>query len=95
VETIVYCDRPGVAEDGTGFAKTGGMFKRILIPLDGSPTAEAILPQVGRILTREDAEVILFSAVRFPPSPDGTGAVLWSARGSQVEQYMEQGRKKL
>jgi nucleotide-binding universal stress UspA family protein len=35
------------------------MIERILIPLDGSETAEAILPQVKRVLKRHDAEVIL------------------------------------
>ncbi len=39
------------------------MFERILVPLDGSPTAELILPQIARILNHEDAEVILLRAV--------------------------------
>jgi nucleotide-binding universal stress UspA family protein len=42
------------------------MFERILIPLDGSARAEAILGQVGRILHREDSE-LLFLRVIEPP----------------------------
>jgi len=37
--------------------------ERILIPLDGSATAEAILPQVQRVLRRHAVEVILLQAV--------------------------------
>jgi len=44
------------------------MFERILVPLDGSPRAELILSQVGRILKREDAEVLLLRIVI--PIPD-------------------------
>jgi nucleotide-binding universal stress UspA family protein len=39
------------------------MSERILIPLDGSETAEAILPQVQRFLKRHAAEVVLLQGV--------------------------------
>jgi nucleotide-binding universal stress UspA family protein len=39
------------------------MFERILIPLDGSARAELILSQVGRILRREDSEILLLRVV--------------------------------
>lgn len=42
------------------------MFSRILIPLDGSQLAEAILTQVRQILTRDNAEVVLMQAMEFP-----------------------------
>jgi nucleotide-binding universal stress UspA family protein len=42
------------------------MFERILVPLDGSPHAELILPQIGRILRRADAEIILLRVVDIP-----------------------------
>src|SRR4026209_14201 len=42
------------------------MFERILVPLDGSPRAELILAQVGRILRREDSEVLLLRVVDIP-----------------------------
>lgn len=44
------------------------MFERILIPLDGSPRAELILSQVGRILHREDSEILLLRVVDIPVS---------------------------
>lgn len=43
------------------------MLERILIPLDGSPLAEAILAQVRPFLRRNDSEVILLHVV-VPPS---------------------------
>lgn len=44
------------------------MLERILVPLDGSETAEAILPQVRRVLNRHQAETLLIRAVPvFPP----------------------------
>ena len=44
------------------------MIERIVVPLDGSLTAEAILPQVRRVLYRNDSEVILVRAVVPPPA---------------------------
>jgi nucleotide-binding universal stress UspA family protein len=43
------------------------MIERIVVPLDGSLTAEAILPHVRRVLYRNDSEVILVRAVVPPP----------------------------
>ncbi len=42
------------------------MFERILVPLDGSPRAEMILPQLGRILKHEDAEILLLRSYFIP-----------------------------
>jgi len=39
------------------------MFERILIPLDGSARAELILTQVGKVLRREDSEILLLRVV--------------------------------
>lgn len=39
------------------------MGEKILIPLDGSETAEAILPQVRRFLQKHSAEVVLLQAI--------------------------------
>lgn len=47
------------------------MIERIVVPLDGSLTAEAILPQVRRVLYRNDSEVILVRAV-IPPTVENT-----------------------
>ena len=40
------------------------MFKKILVPLDGSETAEAILPFVREIAQRTDGELIVATAVQ-------------------------------
>ena len=42
------------------------MIERIVVPLDGSMTAEAILPQVRRVLYRNDSEIILVRAMPMP-----------------------------
>jgi len=44
------------------------MFERILVPLDGSPRSEVILPQIARILNREDSEILLLRVVDIPES---------------------------
>jgi|SRR5579864_8764894 len=54
------------------------MFERILVPLDGSPRAEVILAQLGPILRRQDAEVLLTRALLHDP-----GDSLW-ARGTDL-----------
>lgn len=41
--------------------------KRVLVPLDGSPLAEAILPVAGEWAKEDEAEVILLRAVRVQP----------------------------
>lgn len=46
--------------------------ERVLVPLDGSATAEAALPEIRRLLRgRGETELLLFQAVA---SPDGAGA---------------------
>jgi|SRR5579862_957822 len=47
------------------------MIERIVVPLDGSMTAEAILPQVRRVLYRKDSEIILVRAVDPPVVENG------------------------
>lgn len=42
------------------------MYKKILVPLDGSPLAEAALPHAQAIAKKEDAEIIL---LRIPTIP--------------------------
>jgi nucleotide-binding universal stress UspA family protein len=41
--------------------------ERILVPLDGSERAEAILPQIRRQLSRTEAEIVLLTSVFSPP----------------------------
>lgn len=47
------------------------MYKRAVIPLDGSPVAEAILPMILEIAGPLDMEVILLRVV--PPTPRALG----------------------
>lgn len=43
------------------------MVRRILVPLDGSATAEAILSQLRRLIDRHETELILFQALPLSP----------------------------
>src|SRR6185295_3906593 len=50
-----------------GDRRRSPMLERIVVALDGSLTAEAVLPHVRRILHRQDSEIILVRAVVPPP----------------------------
>jgi nucleotide-binding universal stress UspA family protein len=43
------------------------MYKTILVPLDGSKRAEAILPHVGQLAQCYEAKVVFFRVVEPPP----------------------------
>ena len=63
------------------------MFSRILVPLDGSPRAEMILPQLGRILRHEDAEILLLRVVDVPtPVPAEWAATVVEMRRREREE---------
>ena len=49
------------------------MYAEILVPLDGSKTAETILPNVVRITRESKSKVVLFT-VDAPDSSGGKGA---------------------
>ncbi|MFB3818513.1 MAG: universal stress protein [Candidatus Methylomirabilales bacterium] len=70
------------------------MFARILVPLDGSPLAEAILPQVVELAQQHGAEVILLrvALAHTFPGVDATAAQV--AAVEQAAAYLEavQGR---
>ena len=52
------------------------LFRRLLVPLDGSPASESALPQVRRVLRADDAEVVFARAVaREPAAPGGADAL--------------------
>jgi len=50
------------------------MFERILVPLDASPLAEAVLTQLRSVLLRKDSEVILLQAA-LPPAGMDAGVI--------------------
>jgi nucleotide-binding universal stress UspA family protein len=55
------------------------MYNYILVPLDGSKRAEAILPHVEELAKRYDAQVILLRVVEsvpLPVGPEGTPVVV-------------------
>jgi nucleotide-binding universal stress UspA family protein len=65
------------------------MLERILVPLDGSPLAEAVLTQVRRILYRKDAEILLVRAVSVPPSLEGMSDELPGLLRTQAFTYLQ------
>lgn len=57
-------------------------YRRILVPLDGSPRAESVLPIAMRIAESQDAEVIL---VHIVPIPEIVRTGLLDAEASELE----------
>lgn len=64
------------------------MFERILVPLDGSDLAGAIIAQVRRILLYKDSELILVRAVTIPPSVEADTVELPSILQAQASKYL-------
>lgn len=64
------------------------MFERVLVPLDGSELAEAILPQVRRILLHKDAEVLLVRAVQVPANAGPEAVELPDILRAQASRYL-------
>lgn len=66
------------------------LFGRILLALDGSPLAEAILPQVRRVLKRRDSEILVVRAYS-PPLPAGDFAYppMIDAAEREARDYVE------
>ena len=71
------------------------MFGKILVPLDGSPLAEAILPQVTELARVHGAELILLRVALAHgfPGADPTEAQLEAVR--EGEKYLEGVEKEL
>jgi len=65
------------------------MIERIVVPLDGSLTAEAILPQVRRVLYRNDSEIILVRAV-VPPAVENSMLIAEAELGAAREYVLGQ-----
>ncbi len=71
------------------------MADRILLPLDGSPMAESILPQAQRLLEKRDAELILVRAVHLIPATDVDYGLLVAELQEQAEKYLGTIEKRL
>lgn len=66
------------------------LFDRILVPLDGSPTAEAVLGQVERILRRTDSEVLLLRVAPPPMYPYTEVPAFLPRLRDEAELYVKQ-----
>jgi nucleotide-binding universal stress UspA family protein len=72
------------------------MFKRILVPLDGSPRAELILSQVARILRRQDAEILLLRVVDVPAQIGRVNmAPVRAAQLEEAQKYIQDQTRRL
>ncbi len=61
------------------------MFDRVLLPLDGSDTAERVLPQLRRLLAGRSPEIVVFRALD-APVPDL--AAMAPADAAEAERYV-------
>jgi len=72
------------------------MFDRILVPLDGSPEAEAVFTPLRGLLRRKDAEVVLFQAINLPPAVQlDNAAYVLAGIESEAGAYLEAKRAEL
>ena len=69
------------------------MFERIVVPLDGSLTAEAVLPFVRRFLHRTDSEIILVRAV--VPAPVENSVMIADAATGAARVYIKEVQERL
>jgi nucleotide-binding universal stress UspA family protein len=65
------------------------MYKTILVPLDGSKRAEAILPHVEELAQRYEAKVIFMRVVELPPLMVLPGRPDIEHHQHEVERWME------
>ncbi len=66
------------------------MLERILVPLDGSPRAEAILVHLRRLLRRKDSEIVLFRVVEPPTTLNAPEyARLLDDRRTEAKMYLQ------
>jgi nucleotide-binding universal stress UspA family protein len=66
------------------------MYKRILVPLDGSKRAETILPHVEQLAQRFEAEVIFLRVVEPPPLMVTPGQPDMTLHQQEVEQRTQE-----
>ena len=68
------------------------MYKKILIPLDGSPLAEKALEQAAKLAKTFDSEILLFQVVHFMPiygSPELVAPLIVDERHKEfAEKYL-------
>lgn len=69
------------------------MLERIVVPLDGSLTAEAVIPYVRKILHRSDSEILLVRAV--VPAPIENSILVADAALGGARAYLREVRERL
>ena len=65
------------------------MFDRILVPLDGSELAAAILSQARRLLFHRDIEILLVRAFSVPPSAEAAAVGMAGLLEAHASTYLE------
>lgn len=75
--------------------KEGGMYRKILIPLDGSTLAESVVPKVLRFLEVTAPEVILFRAIPDVGLPRLDQNLIISKLTEGAEEYLGEVRERL
>jgi nucleotide-binding universal stress UspA family protein len=72
------------------------MIKKILVPLDGSPTAEAVLPLVIHLAQAEKAEVELITVLTPVAIWDAAASMIkWDSEEEAARQYIESKAREL
>ncbi len=77
------------------------MYKKILVPLDGSPRGESILTHVQSLASAFDAEVILLGVVDWEPMPAveamsvGTSYQAYHHQVDELNKYLTKNQQKL
>jgi len=65
------------------------MAERVILPLDGSPLAESILPHVRRVLEKRDAELVLVRSVHLVPATDVDYGLIVAELQDQADKYVK------
>jgi nucleotide-binding universal stress UspA family protein len=72
------------------------MIKKILVPLDGSPTAEAVLPLVMHLAQAQKAEVELITVLTPVAIWDAAASMIkWDSEEAAARQYIESKAREL
>ena len=66
------------------------MYDKILVPLDGSELAEAVLPHVEEVARKTGADVVLFQAVESPSLGSPSGKPDMEIYKQELDQRTEQ-----
>lgn len=101
----VLAVRPPEEDTGEDFLRQGRTIHRILVPLDGSDTAAAILPDAGWLAAAMTAEIVLlrvvepvYAPVPAVPVPYAPSPLMWETLETLVDRskgYLEEAAREL